>query len=363
MLAAPTIIEDPAPTSDRDLLKRLIAEEVGEEVVNFISDQVDLTRFKTILLPSSSNEAYESEHKDRIRTIIDLQALNKQDNINSYFRQINSTLPDAGIYIGCIESNVERKERFFKKYPKSLAQLFWVLDFVFNRVIPKLSLTKSIHSFLFSGKKNGISRAEILGRLGYSGFEIIGHEKINGLFYFSVMKTCEPKNDKNPSYGLMFKMKRVSKDGKLIGVYKIRTMHPYSEYLQDYVVKLSGYNEVGKPNNDFRLTSWGKLIRKLHMDEIPQIINVLKGELNIVGVRPISRFGYESLPEDLQKERIKFKPGCIPPNVALGITGFDNVIKAERIYLRERKNRGYITNVKYFCMAMLNLIRRKTISA
>ncbi|NJK98371.1 MAG: sugar transferase, partial [Bacteroidales bacterium] len=122
------------------------------------------------------------------------------------------------------------------------------------------------------------------------------------------MKTCEPKMDSNPSYGPFFKMSRVGKGGKLIGVYKLRTMHPYSEYIQNFVVKLNGYDKAGKPRNDFRVTGWGKLFRKIWVDELPQLLNVLKGELGIVGVRPLSQFRFNQLPEDVQKERIKFKP-------------------------------------------------------
>ena len=78
---------------------------------------------------------------------------------------------------------------------------------------------------------------EILGRLSHAGFEIIGHEETNNLFYFSVIKTSEPNNEKTVPNGILLKMRRVSKGGKLIGIYKIRTMHPYSQYIQDYVVK------------------------------------------------------------------------------------------------------------------------------
>ena len=163
--------------------------------------------------------------------------------------------------------------------------------------------------------------------------------------------------------GILLKMRRVSKGGKLIGIYKIRTMHPYSQYIQDYVVKMNGYNEVGKPNYDFRITTWSSIFRKLHIDELPQLLNVLKGDLNIVGVRPLTKFGFESLPLDLQQERIKYKPGCIPPNVSLGLKGFDGVIKAERIYLRSRKRYGIIINFKYFWMAIYNMITKRNLSA
>jgi len=343
------------------LLKETIAQEAGEEVINFVTEQVDLSRDKSIFL--SSNRASLKTNRDNdIRTYIDLKTLNQQNNLNGYFRSINERLPDAGIYIGCVESYTERKERF-QIASEPIVKMIWIADFFVNRVMPKLSFTKNIYSFFSRGKYNVMSKAEILGRLCYSGFEIIDHKPINNLLYFSVIKTSEPKKDKNPSYGLLFKMNRISKAGKMIGVYKVRTMHPYSEYLQDYVVRLNGYNEVGKPNHDFRLTSWGKVIRKLHLDEVPQILNVLKGDLNIVGVRPISKFGFESLPADLQKERIKYKPGCIPPNVALKMTGFDGVINAERIYLKEMEGRAFATNFKYFWKAIFNLITRKSSSA
>ncbi len=60
----------------------------------------------------------------------------------------------------------------------------------------------------------------------------------------------------NPSYGPMFAMNRLGKNGKIFKVYKLRTMHPYSEYLQDYVLKVNGYSETGKPAEDFRIPKW-----------------------------------------------------------------------------------------------------------
>ena len=66
-------------------------------------------------------------------------------------------------------------------------------------------------------------------------------------------------------------MKKIGRYGKPIVVYKIRTMYPYSEYLQDFVLSLSGYSEIGKPAEDFRVTSWGRILRKYWLDELPQI--------------------------------------------------------------------------------------------
>jgi hypothetical protein len=363
MLKTPIPKRPSPPLSKPSFLSDIIVKEAGKGVAKFVTEQVDLCKNGVELITSSGTYT-PGPRLETVRTFIDLELINtRRQNLDAFFGAINSRLPDAGIYIGCVESNSVRKERVFRKYPKLIAKTVWTWDFVVNRVLPKLTYTKGIYNFLFSKRNHVLSKAEALGRLSYAGFEIIGHELINNRFYYSVIKVTQPQFDKKPSGGLVFKMPRISKGGKIIGVYKIRTMHPYSEYLQDYVVKMNGYNIVGKPNKDFRLTHWGKILRKLHLDELPQLLNVLKGELNIVGVRPISQFGFKALPADLQKDRIKYKPGCIPPNVSLGKTGFDGVIAAERQYLTERRKHGSIIHIKYFWMAMRNLLRRKNTSS
>ncbi len=348
---------------DKNFLKNVITKDAGANVCKFITSQIDISKERTILLSSKNNTAYENTNAELISTIINLQPVNKHKHLNSYFRSISTLLPEGGIYFGCVESYGDRKNKILASFHPALVKIILTVDFILNRVLPKLALTKRIYSFFIGDKFPVISKTETLGRLCYEGFEVIGVDNINNLTYFSVIKKTAPKYAMKPSSGLLLKMKRVSKEGKIIGVYKFRTMHPYSEYLQKYVVEQNGYNKTGKPNEDFRLTHWGKVIRRLYLDEMPQLINVIKGDLNIVGVRPISRFGYESLPEDLQKERIKYKPGCIPPNVALGITGFDGVIKAEKIYLRQMKKNAWYTNFRYFWWAVYNIIRRKSTSA
>ncbi len=349
---------------DKDgYLKKAISEDAGEDVLKFISDQIDLTKSNTTILTLRNKFFRENSDSQVIKNIVNLSPINQHKNINEYFQSINLLLQDNGIYIGCYEDYINRKKRISKKYHSSIHRLVRSFDFMFHRVIPKISFTQKIYHRLPDNKNYAISKAETLGRLCYNGFEILTDQMIGELSYFAVVKTGKPRTEKNVSYGPLFKMSRVSKNGKIIGVYKLRTMHPYSEYLQDYVVKTNGYNKTGKPDKDFRLTEWSRIIRKYYLDEIPQLINVLKGELNIVGVRPLSKFGFESLPKDLQKERIKFKPGCIPPNVALGLTGFFGVIWAERLYLRRMKINSFLTNFKFFWMAIFKIIKNRSSSS
>ena len=176
------------------------------------------------------------------------------------------------------------------------------------------------------------------------------------MLYFVVIKTSEPVYNSYPSFHLIIGLKRIGWKGKIMDVYKFRTMHPYSEYLHDYVLKLNGYNTVGKPADDFRVARWGRFFRKLWLDEFPQIINVLKGEMKLVGVRPLSSTRFKQLPEDLQVERIKYKPGCFPPYVALNMPNNQNNIEAERIYLAEYQKRPIRTDLKYFFLSIFNII-------
>jgi hypothetical protein len=165
------------------------------------------------------------------------------------------------------------------------------------------------------------------------------------------------------SYGPLFKVPRIGKNGKIIHVYKFRTMYPFSEYLHDYVLQLNGYSIFGRPANDFRLTEWGKFLRKFWLDEIPQLINVLKGEMSLVGIRPLSKKDLEFYPNDLKELRKKYKPGCIPPYVALLKQGMFPSIEAERKYLNEKERNGFATDIKYLGLALYNIITNKIKSA
>jgi lipopolysaccharide/colanic/teichoic acid biosynthesis glycosyltransferase len=349
--------------SEIDELYKVILSDTNKNVADFISENISLKNDNILLYLSDIEDFEQKTDFSNIRTIVNLKKFNLAKDLNRHFMAINKLLPDAGIYIGCFESYYNRKHKAIARFGDKLGRTIWIIDLLINRVLPKLKATSKIYKFFTRNKYKVISLAETLGRAVYCGFEVIAYQYIDKSTYFALIKTCEPKNDKNPSYGPFFKMRRIGKDGKTIGVYKMRTMHPYSEYLQDYVVKLYGYNEVGKPHNDFRVTGWGRLFRKVWIDEIPQFINLFKGDLSIVGVRPLSQFGFDSLPPDLQKERIKFKPGIIPPNVSLRLKGFDGVIEAERKYLSEMNKNPFKTNLKYFFLAIINIITRKAESA
>jgi lipopolysaccharide/colanic/teichoic acid biosynthesis glycosyltransferase len=311
----------------------------------------------------NSNESKILKNIDGKSAIVNLCRLNDIRYINKFLENVNAKLQNGDLFIGCFETFSARRERMRINNFPVIGTIYFGMEFLFMRVCPKVKGLKKIYFAITKGNGRLLSKAEALGRIVCCGFEIIDHQSINGLIYFVVKKVKEPAFDMNPSYGLLYKMPRVGKNGKIIGVYKFRTMHPYAEYLQDYVIKLNGYSTIGKPAHDFRLTSWGRFLRKYWLDELPQLINVLKGEMCLVGVRPLSKRFLAEYPEDIKERRLKYKPGCVPPYVALLKQDVSQYIESEKIYLDEKEKHGLTTDVKYLFKALSNIITNKIKSA
>jgi lipopolysaccharide/colanic/teichoic acid biosynthesis glycosyltransferase len=104
-------------------------------------------------------------------------------------------------------------------------------------------------------------------------------------------------------------------------------------------------------------------MRKYWLDELPQLINVLKGEMKLVGIRPLSKRFLAEYPEDVLQMRLKHKPGCVPPYVALLKQDVEEYIESERIYLMEKEKHPYSTDIKYFFKAIYNILTNKIRSA
>ncbi len=346
-----------------DSFKKELVASLGKEVVEFYEQHTALNADVTLIIERNQKLSSFSE-LTTVNSIVSLDLVNNYRLINKHLEEVNANLPQDGMLLGSFETFTARaKKRLFCKVPV-LKHVCAGADFVFNRVCPKLPGVKKIYFSITKGKNRLLSKAEALGRLVSCGFEIVEVKEINDINYFVVKKVKEPAYDMNPSYGPLFKMRRVGKNGKIIGVYKFRTMHPYSEYLQDYVLKLNGYGSNGKPADDFRLVPWGKFLRRYWLDELPQLINVLKGELKLVGARPVSQRYFQDIPADIQKLRLEQKPGCIPPYVALNRQGsVESVLAAEKEYLLEKKSNPYFTDSRYMFQAVINIMFRGKRSA
>ena len=343
----------------KNLQNNLIIREAGQDVYDYFAGHININNSNIGLISTTTPFNIENLKIENIRTIINLKKVNDMRYINKFFESVNEKLPDTGMFMGSVETSKQRYNRMSAKFSRFIGKIVIMLDFVINRIIPKLTWMQGLYFNLTRGHGRTLSKAETLGRLVSCGFSIIEFKEINNLTYFVVMKTGEPEYNMNPSYAAIFPMPRIGKNGKIINVYKFRTMHPYSEYLRDYVLSLNGFSPIGKMDGDFRLTKWGKFMRKLWLDELPQLINVMKGEMALFGTRPLSKSAYKDYPDDIKEMRNKYKPGCVPPYVALLMQGMDASIEAERKYLTDLKKNPRTTKIKYLFKALFNIFTNK----
>jgi len=348
---------------DNQIIESQITKKIGADAFHFVSSYINLYIDSTLLI-STTNDFNITSHLNKVDSILNLSKVNNIRYINKFFEKVNEKLRKADTFICCFETIQARKERHKIGNVPLIKNLWFTFEFVFLRMFPKIWGLKKIYFLVTRGRNRLLSKAEVMGRLVSCGFNIEASEAFNGITYVVCKKIKKPVFNMGDFYGPLFKMQRMGKGGKLIGVYKFRTMHPYAEYLQDYVLNLNGYAESGKPKDDFRLTPWGRFMRRYWLDELPQLINVCKGELKLVGVRPISERYFQDIPKDLQELRVKFKPGCIPPYVALDRkSNVESVLQSEREYLQEKIRRPYTTDTRYFFKAIFNIIFKRKRSA
>lgn len=137
---------------------------------------------------------------------------------------------------------------------------------------------------------------------------------------------------------IIFYQDRVTKDKNTFKMYKFRSMVQNAEYLKK---NLENKNEMSGPmfkiKEDPRVTRVGKFIRKTSIDELPQLINVLKGDMSLVGPRPSLPKEVEYF-EDWMLERLEVKPGltCIWQVSGRNNIDFEDWMKLDIKYVRER---------------------------
>lgn len=160
---------------------------------------------------------------------------------------------------------------------------------------------------------------------------------------------------------LFFKQKRVGKFGKIFYILKFRSMVVNAEERlkenENLYKKYVKNNYKLEPWEDPRITKVGRVIRKLSIDELPQFINVLKGEMSLVGPRPIVE---EELREYKQRlpEFLAVKPG---------ITGYWQVCGRSEVGYPERvdvelyyvDHQSFLLDIKILCKTIIQVFARK----
>lgn len=339
--------------------KEFLLEKTNEPVYQFICRHVEEINDRTLVLSTTSHFVVEMT-SGLSNAIINLQLINDVKRVNKFFEMVNTKLDVGGLFIGCVITNEIRKANIFRKYPWGIKHIIYFIYFIFKRIFPKVPLLKKIYFFMTNGFDRPMSKAEAIGRLYCCGFEVLENQQFSDRLFFVARKTTEPTFDLKPTYGPLISLKRIGKNGKIIHVYKLRTMHPYAEYIQEYVFAKNQLQEGGKFKDDFRISTSGRILRKLWIDELPMLFNMLMGDLKLVGVRPLSRHYFNLYSKELQEQRTKYSPGLVPPFYADMPVTLDEIMASEMNYLLAYEKHPFRTDWIYFWKAFNNiLIKRK----
>jgi len=343
-----------------DLIRSLytIQLENKNEVIQFLSstfEKENIKKDRVTIFDTISTTNIEMLYNNSQDLLVNLHNINNLRRINHYFINSYNKLSTGGLLVGSFIPLENFDSHLRGQMPHFLYAIMLPFYFIFHRVFPKLAITKQIYFILTDGKNRTLSKAEIFGRLSFCGFKMEKYETIGNQIYFTCKKSKTISEEQSPSYGPIVKLKRIGHHGRIINIYKFRTMYPFSEFIQKDVFEENNLDASGKFLNDFRITSWGRILRKYFIDEIPQLYNWLRSDINLVGVRAISKHYYNLYPKDLQELRINFKPGLIPPYYADMPTTFDEIVESEVRYLQKKKE-PIITNMIYFVKALINII-------
>lgn len=158
---------------------------------------------------------------------------------------------------------------------------------------------------------------------------------------------------------IIFKQKRVGQHGRIFDVYKFRSMHDNAEELKKELIKKNEMNgNMFKLQNDPRITKVGNFLRMTSLDEFPQFLNVLKGEMSLVGTRPPTTDEVRAyLPDHLK--RLSAKPGITGLWQVSGrnqIKDFEQVVELDCSYL---ENWRFSDDLKIIFKTVYVVMKRK----
>jgi len=174
--------------------------------------------------------------------------------------------------------------------------------------------------------------------------------------FFAIIAIVIKIDSKGPVF---FTHKRIGEKGKEIGIYKFRTMVENAEDLIKSFTpeQQEEFNRCYKLEDDPRITKVGKFLRNTSLDELPQIFNILKGELSIIGPRPIVQDELKKYEEN-QEKFLSVRPGLTGYWAANGRsdTSYEERMKMELYYV---DNMSFKLDVKIFFKTILAVLKKE----
>lgn len=357
---------------DTETIVRKIRSHLDEMVVEFIEKTLpDLHggNGDVLVLDDVTTTDHQSKYAP-VALLVGRTRINDVLRLNQFFMVCVNQITMGGFIV----IRYMPLENVIKELKRRYAGLgYWVVfipHFIWYRAIPKIpwldriyfsplfSWLDPIHLSLVKKRNRALSKAEVWGRLSFWGMRVLAESKSDGELHVIAQRVSWPVHNKIPSYYLIASLEKVGLDGQIIRMHKIRTMYPFSEFIQQRIYDDHGLDPTGKFASDFRLTGYGRVLRKFWLDELPQIFDWLRGDVKLVGLRATSRHFLSLYPKEFYDLYIQIKPGLIPPIFDESINSFDQIVEVEFAYLKSYLINPIRTDIRYFCKTFTDIVFR-----
>lgn len=214
-----------------------------------------------------------------------------------------------------------------------MGRLGYLIGTILKRIPSKLPFFRPLVLLVTAGRNQWISTVEMTGRFYYCGWDTVMTRHFAGTTILCFKRSSREPMNTSPSLYPVIALTRVGFRGRKIRSYKLRSMYPYSEFLQAQVYASNQLSGSGKMLDDPRITSYGRFIRRYWLDELPQVMNWLRNDIKIVGIRAMSAHYFSLYPERYQRKFIATKPGFLSPLFDDSNPGFEAIVETEEAYL------------------------------
>lgn len=316
---------------------------------------------RSLVVNTDDGQVFDDLSGAELSLVYSQRGLSYIRHLNTFLNKANEALAQGGYLICHSRTSALKRKIIMKVHPGVLGYIVYGLHFFWHRMCARMRWTRWFYMAVTNGKNRSFTRVELLGRMYRAGFEVLSERYRDGDLYLLCRKIKAPIWEDDPSNGIFVKLNRVGYKGKIIGVYKLRTMHPYSEYLQPYMLKHWGLDEGGKFANDYRVNDLGHLVRGKWIDELPMLINLFKGQLKLVGIRPLSPSYLALYTPEMQALHISVKPGLLPPFYFEENTpeSIEDVQASEKAYIEAYKAHPFATDWRYFWGILGNIVLKR----
>lgn len=291
-----------------------------------------------------------------VRLLASRVRLNDVRRLNRFFLYCVGRIAMGGYFVGRyvpLENDAKELKRRYSGFPYGVAYL---LHFLWYRAFPKIPWLNALYFAITKGRNRVLSKVEIWGRLSYCGMKVIAESEGDGERYLIAQRVAVPVQNRKPTYYPIVSLEKVGLDGEIFHTHKIRTMFPFSEFLQKRIFDDHGLGSTGKFMNDYRLTEYGNFLRRYWLDELPGIFDWLRGDIKLVGLRATSRHYLGLYPKNYYDLYIQTKPGLVPPIFDESTNGFDQIVKVDLTYLERYRDQPFETDVRYLVQTFTDIV-------